>query len=751
LEREPYTWPAVTPTAAASIAASAAAAPTLSPSPVAEAAGLKSFKSWKDVALFASQAESYGYGYGRDMVYSIGLPGAVPMAAAAKGIEETSGGAGAASEYSTTNVQVEGVDEADIVKNDGKFIYVAGQSAYATDRCGGYRCGGYGTQGKIVVLQAFPPSEAKIVSEISLDGSVSELFVYGNTVVAFGSRDSREFPLVDVPDFPVATQEPLEKIASDIGILPGRYPPYYYDNVAFMEIYDVSDKANPKKLRSVEVKGSYADSRLIDGRVFAVFNENVYRDYPVPLYAVDGVARPIAPSEIKYFDCPADYYSFEIFLGLDLNDLTKSEQRKVILASNAQDVYASRNAFYLTNTRYEHYYPVWEAYRETYWNLLPNEVKEKIEAVDAADFPQWAKDKIKAALASRAVYDSVEFVSDEQKRDLEKKLYERLEALRKNYEEQAEKTVINKIALTPDGGFAFAASGEVPGHILNQFSMDEYENNFRIATTTGQLAQRGSTAANHVFVLDSALRVIGKIKDIAPGESIYSARFMGARAFLVTFKKVDPFFVLDLSDPKNPKILGKLKIPGYSDYLHPYDENHIIGLGKGAVQAEEPGADFAWYQGVKLSLFDVTDLANPKEIAKFEIGDRGTDSFALSDHKAFLFSKSKNLLVIPILLAQINRAKYPLGVEPNTYGDYVFQGAYVFSVSPERGFVLKGRVTHASEEELLKSGEYYYSNAQVKRSLYMNDYLYTVSDELVKANDLASSSLRELASVKIAG
>jgi uncharacterized secreted protein with C-terminal beta-propeller domain len=147
----------------------------------------------------------------------------------------------------------------------------------------------------------------------------------------------------------------------------------------------------------------------------------------------------------------------------------------------------------------------------------------------------------------------------------------------------------------------------------------------------------------------------------------------------------------------------------------------------------------------------VRDTAAPKEVAKYEIGDRGTDSFALDDHKAFLFSKKKNLLVIPVLLAEIDERKYPLGVEPNTYGDYVFQGAYVFSVSPEQGFVLKGRVTHASADELLKSGEYFWSGAQVKRSLYMNDYLYTVSDELVKANDLASSSLRELASVKIAG
>ncbi|NIP67558.1 hypothetical protein GWM83_02345, partial [Candidatus Bathyarchaeota archaeon] len=114
---------------------------------------------------------------------------------------------------------------------------------------------------------------------------------------------------------------------------------------------------------------------------------------------------------------------------------------------------------------------------------------------------------------------------------------------------------------------------------------------------------------------------MGRLEDLAPGEKIYSARFMGDRGYLVTFRKVDPLFVLDLSQPTNPKVLGKLKIPGYSDYLHPYDENHIIGVGKETVAAEQ--GDFAWYQGVKISLFDVTDVEDPREIDKYEIGDRG--------------------------------------------------------------------------------------------------------------------------------
>jgi len=267
--------------------------------------------------------------------------------------------------------------------------------------------------------------------------------------------------------------------------------------------------------------------------------------------------------------------------------------------------------------------------------------------------------------------------------------------------------------------------------------MDEYNGFFRIATTTGHLSWISSeaTSRNHVYVLDMDLNIVGRLEDLAPGERIYSARFMGDRCYLVTFKKVDPLFVIDLEDPTNPTVLGQLKITGYSDYLHPYDENHIIGIGKETVEAEE--GDFAWYQGVKISLFDVSDVGNPKEIDKYEIGDRGTDSPVLSDHKAFLFDRTKNLLVIPVLVAEIDEEKYPNGVPPNMYGDYVWQGAYVFNVTVDQGFVLKGGITHLEgDSDLKKSGYYFYSSYSVKRSLYIDNVLYTISDKKIKMNNL---------------
>jgi len=272
----------------------------------------------------------------------------------------------------------------------------------------------------------------------------------------------------------------------------------------------------------------------------------------------------------------------------------------------------------------------------------------------------------------------------------------------------------------------YMASGEVPGMVLNQFSMDEYDGHFRVATTTW-----GDTTGNHVYILDMDLNIVGSVEDLAPGETIYSARFMGERGYLVTFKQVDPLFVIDLSDPNNPRELGYLKVTGYSDYLHPYDENHIIGIGKETTDAGE----FAWYQGVKISLFDVSDVNNPQEIDKLEIGDRGTESPVLWDHKAFLFDKSRNLMVMPIMLAEVDLSDYPEGVPSWAYGEPVWQGAYVFDVSLSAGIEEKGQITHI-ENFADPEYYYYYSPFAVERSLYIGDVLYTISQAKIKMNSL---------------
>ncbi|MFB0500378.1 MAG: beta-propeller domain-containing protein [Candidatus Hadarchaeaceae archaeon] len=316
-------------------------------------------------------------------------------------------------------------------------------------------------------------------------------------------------------------------------------------------------------------------------------------------------------------------------------------------------------------------------------------------------------------------------------------VYPLIERSNETSDPETETTIIHKISIA-DGTIEYKSQGEVPGQVLNQFSMDEYQGYFRIATTTGWIGQ------NNVYVLDGNLEIVGRLEGLAPGERIYSARFIGSRVYLVTFKNVDPLFVIDLEDPNNPRVLGELKIPGYSDYLHPYDETHLIGVGKDAVDM----GSFAWYQGVKIALFDVSDPENPIEISKYMIGDRGTDSYALQDHKAFLFSRQQNLLVLPILLAEINEESYPGEIPPDAYGEYVWQGAYVFNISLDDGLVLKGRITHFNNDDQINEwGRYYPYNYSVQRSLYIDNVLYTISGRSVKMNNL--EDLSEISEIEL--
>ena len=181
-------------------------------------------------------------------------------------------------------------------------------------------------------------------------------------------------------------------------------------------------------------------------------------------------------------------------------------------------------------------------------------------------------------------------------------------------------------------------------------------------------------------------------EDLAPGEQIYAARFMGARGYLVTFVNIDPLFTLDLSDPTAPFVAGELKVPGYSDYIHPYGEDYLITVGKDAIPV--PEHNMAWYQGLQLSVFDVSDFADPRLLHKEILGDRGTGSEATDNHKAFTFWPGRELLALPVDLHE--HAAPP--TEPWEYGTRTFSGLYVYRLSSENGFSLLGRISTENED-----------------------------------------------------
>jgi len=288
--------------------------------------------------------------------------------------------------------------------------------------------------------------------------------------------------------------------------------------------------------------------------------------------------------------------------------------------------------------------------------------------------------------------------------------------------ERRETTLISRIDLR-DEGPVLVAAGRVPGRPLNRYSLGEYDGYLRVATTTGHVSRVGDgDAKNHVYVLApeaGELIVAGKIEDIAAGEKIYSARFLGKRGFLVTFKKVDPLFTLDLSDPTAPRVVGELKVPGYSDYIHPLGPDHLLTIGKDAVDM----GDFAWYQGVQLSLFDVTDFANPQRVDAEIVGERGTESEALHDPHAFNYFDPVEVLAMPIRICE------NAGPQPSSFGKPTFDGVCLFRVTTEDGIEPVGRIPMREVDSGHGWGWYGWST----RGVFIGDCVYAVTSSLVRA------------------
>jgi uncharacterized secreted protein with C-terminal beta-propeller domain len=298
------------------------------------------------------------------------------------------------------------------------------------------------------------------------------------------------------------------------------------------------------------------------------------------------------------------------------------------------------------------------------------------------------------------------------------------------YSSNLEKTTIYKFGVK-NGVLTAAGKGSVEGYVLNQFSMDEYDGAFRIATTTmGKNFDSAGSSCN-VFILDENLNVSGKLTGLAKGEEIKSARFMGDKGYLVTFEQIDPLFVVDLSDKTAPKVLGELKIPGYSSYLHPYDENTLIGFG--VEVADENG--ILKSDGLKLAIFDVSDVASPKLLFAEKIGDAGSYSSLLYDHKALTYDASRGIFAFPAT-SVIERIENVNGNE--YYGSFSWQGAFVYKVDLQNGFTLLGQITHRENKN---------DYDDVQRVIYIGDVLYTVSHNKIKSTDM--NGFKELDAIAV--
>lgn len=540
---------------------------------------------------------------------------------------------GGAGRVSTTNVQVAGIDEPDILKTDGKNLYYASQSysvypAMINDL----------TMERMVppqpvaatkIIQAFPPAQ---LGELAALDQRGELLLSGNNLMIFT----------------------LDRIYG----------------------YDVTDPAHPQQAWELKYEsGRYLEAaRLLAGKLYVVVHQTIDSFRPCPSPVFEGVQ--VECTQIYH---PREPQPTDSLYSALVVDPGKGKVEKTVTftgRSGATVVYMSENNLYVTypfEPRQGSFYADFLMSAGT--DLVPASLTERVRDLVGYEISETSR----LTEIGLAIEGYMQTLNENDRLAWENNLENKLEDFFETHKREYEVSGVVRIDL---GSLEVKATGFFPGAVLNQFSLDEYQDNLRVATTIGGRWGIGDEEANDVHVLDRQLKIIGSVTQLGITERIYSARFLGDRGYLVTYRQVDPFYVLDLSKPEKPVVAGELKIPGYSAYLHPLSGHVILGIG------EQGGK-------VKVSLFDVSDPGLPSEQAKYVLEDYWSE--ANTNHHAFLLDADHQVFFLP--------------------GS---RGGYVFS--------------YAGQELVLKKAV---ADFQARRAVYLDDYLYLVGEtQIVVINEV---------------
>ncbi len=640
---------------------------------------------------WAHESRRYRYGHGGADA------GMMPAAADASASAPSSEAAGASfndsaakREHSETNTQVEGVDEADIVKTDGTYLHVV-------------------SGGELVVLRAWPPELSAELARIEVPGHASGMYLHGDKVTVLSHTSTYELLGED--------EQAKRRVAMEMDA-PGYHSYYDYQPLSVVTLVDLSDPYQPTLLSRFAVEGNTLSSRRIDGRLFLVQQSSLHGyqlrtwtdvDYDASEAEIDAAYDAlIAENKQKLQDAdlgdllPKRYsfdsdgeisepaaltacdrlYKPEVYSGdalltvatLDLSQGGDPTPRGTSVLGSWGTVYSSRQSLYVAATNWDY---AW------YWE-------------GSDDAPEVT-------------------------------------------------TRLHKFNLsTADGLAEYRASGEVEGTTLNQFSLDEHEGYLRVATTLNEWWWFGQdrTSESQVVVLgeeSGRLKEVGKVSGLGKGERIYAVRFMGDRGYVVTFRQIDPLYVLDLRTPSAPAVKGELKVPGFSSYIHPLGDKHLLTIGR---DADNDGR----VKGLQLQIFDVSNPVAPSQTHKTTIGsDWGTWSEASHDHHAFTFFASKGLLAIPV-----SGWSYEEG--PYGYERYDSK-LHLFKIDLYQGVLPIGSVSHLDMAELGDENECwafdYGWRAQIRRGVFIEDFLYSISEVGVKVHEIAAINQGALASVPL--
>lgn len=679
--------------------------PTPNPTPTdrgkrpAGTAALKSFNSPDELlAYFKNQAlQSTAFGGEQMFANSAGgdpRSGAPPASPTSFESDTAAGGAtgdsasneatgddgsgDAGGDFTGTNIQTAGVDEADVLKTDGTYLYVA-------------------RRGSLRVVKAAPRAELAETGQLVLPDSeyIDSMYLFGSKVLllsaAYGDADGVPVRSHDVAGYPI----------------------WFAPQAVLYEI-DVSDPAAPSTVRRVELDGQIVNSRLVGERLIVVlrvtpeFPPGATRDQ-IESSTLEDVMPQVrraggagAMVEWAQWYCPTipEGYDMSAVVTLDANNL-ETIVHSVAVMANVGVLYASTRAVYLTDTTYD-----WWGYRE-------NTTVHKL----AYDDDGAARYVASGTFAGRPLN---QFSMDEDGG------YLRVATHVANggwmvAEPGGPMVAVIDASGAEDSGSGSTGSGSAAGSdgaTSDDGTAPDDDSTTSSDETPTEPPPPTDLPYNAVFVLAEdagKLNVVGEVRDIAPGERIYSARFLGSRGYLVTFRQIDPLFAIDFTTPSAPRLRGELKVPGFSEYLHPLGPNHLIGVGRSTAP---DGAAVPF--GIQLSLFDVTDMDNPAVVEQATIGGYGSYSEVSGDHKAFTYFESRGLMAIPATL-------FGGGADPWD-PQQTFQGILVFRVDATTGFEELGRLDSVAIDV---GGGYSYS--AWTRSVFIGDDAYAVTSEGVRA------------------
>lgn len=525
--------------------------------------------------------------------------------------------------FSGTNVQVSGVDEGDIVKTDGTYIYVLRDV-------------------ELIIMKA----DGKTVSEVShtIVGSEWESTTSDNDL----SETTEKMPvaLYVVGDRAVVISSYFHWHESEEGASDQN------TNYVSVDIYNIENRAQPALMKSLGQDGYEVDSRMIGNTLFLCTAYYVYDpdqgspEQFVPRLYTDGKSEPVSCGTIGILP-DSDSTTYAVLTSCDVASASTVNTQSIL--GGGETVYMNADNLYLCRTVYHD---------------------------DVAD------------TGTDGPYEVTTHKTDVT-------------------------TTVNRFSVA-DGTLNYAATGSVPGGLNNQFSLDEYNGYLRMATTEQNGGYKvyvdeghkfenyepmDNVQSNDVFVLDGDLQTVGSVTNLAPDESVYSARFDGDYAYLCTYRTVDPIFAVNLSEPTAPEVVGELSLSGYSDYLHLWTEHQLFGLGMKTQEIASENGTTARLDGMKMVMIDTADPASLKEESTLEID--ADFSQALYNHKAILVDQARDLIAFP------------------AEGNYL-----VYGYSADQGFQLKKEITFENEWDWQSRG------------LYIGDYFYVVSSDCIYAIDL---------------